>query len=256
MHILPVIDLLDGLVVRAVAGARARYRPIRSRLSADADPVGVAAALLELAPFAAVYVADLDAIVQGGSRRNLEVLQRLGAVLGRRGVRELWLDAGRAGWLGELAAQLAPTGLALLPVVGSESLADGERPEDLPGLSATADFVLSLDHRSGNFIGPPGLERDAQRWPRRVLAMELAGVGMRRGPALELLAALSERAAAAEREDIELYAGGGVRDAADLHRLAAGGVAGALLATALHDGSLDAAALRPLLGEPHARAGA
>lgn len=96
MHILPVIDLLDGQVVRAVAGERARYRPVRSRLAGDADPVAVAAALLELAPFAAVYVADLDAIAGDGSPRNLDSLQRLGAVLGRRGVGELWLDAGRA----------------------------------------------------------------------------------------------------------------------------------------------------------------
>lgn len=36
-----------------------------------------------------------------------------------------------------------------------------------------------------------------------------------------------------------------MRDAADLARLEADGVAGALVATALHDGSLDAAALRP-----------
>lgn len=247
MHILPVIDLLDGQVVRAVAGERERYRPVRSRLTDDADPVAVAAALLELAPFPAVYVADLDAIVRDGSRRNLASLQRLGAVLGRRGVRELWLDAGRAAWTGELAAQLAPQGVTLLPVIGSESLVAGEPAQD--AAAARADCALSLDHRGGTFIGPPGLERDARRWPRRVLAMELAGVGMRRGPPLELLAALRSRAREAGRKDIELYAGGGVRDAADLRRLDAEGVAGALVATALHDGRLDAAALRPLFAK-------
>ncbi len=239
MHILPVIDLLDGQVVRAVAGERARYRPVRSRLAGDADPVAVAAALLELAPFAAVYVADLDAIAGDGSPRNLDSLQRLGAVLGRRGVGELWLDAGRAAWTGELAARLAARGVALVPVTGSESLAAGEQP------SVPSAGILSLDHRAGSFIGPPGLELDARRWPRRVLAMELAGGGMRRGPPRELLAALRGRARAAGRDDIALYAGGGVRDAADLARLEADGVAGALVATALHDGSLDAAALRP-----------
>ena len=243
MHILPVIDLLDGQVVRAVAGERARYRPVRSRLAGDADPVAVAAALLELAPFSAVYVADLDAIVQEGSRRNFTSLQRLGSVIGRRGVRELWLDAGRAAWTGELDAHLAAQGVKLLPVTGSESLAEGE-PLPVP-----PQGILSLDHRGGRFIGPPGLERDATRWPRRVLAMELAGVGMRRGPPLELLAALRERARAVGREDVALYAGGGVRDADDLRRLEESGVAGALVATALHDGRLDAGALRPFFGK-------
>ncbi len=243
MRILPVIDLLDGQVVRAVAGERERYRPVRSRLADDADPVAVTAALLELAPFAAVYVADLDAITRDGSRRNLEPLRRLGAVLGRRGVRELWLDAGRGAWSGELAAQLAPQGVALVPVIGSESLAEGEQHTVPP------QCILSLDYRGGRFLGPPGLECDARRWPRRVLAMELAGVGMRRGPPLELLAALRSRACEAGRKDIELHAGGGVRDAADLRRLDAEGVAGALVATALHDGRIDAAALRPFFGK-------
>ncbi|MBK6400471.1 MAG: hypothetical protein IPF74_00305 [Rhodocyclaceae bacterium] len=246
MRILPVIDLLDGHVVRAVAGERARYRPVRSRLAVDADPVAVCAALLELAPFAAVYVADLDAITRDGSRRNVDALLRLGAVVRRRGVRELWLDAGRAAWTGELAAHLAALGVELVPVIGSESLAEDERPRDLA--AAHTDFALSLDYRAGAFIGPPALARAAHLWPRRVLAMELAGVGMRRGPPLELLATLRERAKAAGRADVELHAGGGVRDAADLRRLETAGVAGALVATALHDGSLDAVALRPHFG--------
>ena len=231
MRILPVIDLLDDHVVRAVAGERARYRPVRSRLAVDADPVAVCAALLELAPFAAVYVADLDAITRDGSRRNVDALLRLGAVVRRRGVRELWLDAGRAAWTGELAAHLAALGVELVPVIGSESLAEDERPRDLA--AAHTDFALSLDHRAGAFIGPPAPARAAHLWPRRVL---------------ELLATLRERAKAAGRADVELHAGGGVRDAADLRRLETAGVAGALVATALHDGSLDAVALRPHFG--------
>lgn len=246
MHILPVIDLLDGRAVHAVAGERARYRPVHSRLAPDAYPSAVAAALLELAPFPALYVADLDAITQEGSRRNITVLQRLGAVLGRRGVRELWLDAGRAAWTGELATVFAAQGVTLRPVIGSESLAEDAPPADLAG--AGAGKVLSLDHRAGGFLGPPALAHTAQCWPRRVLVMELAGVGMRGGPPLELLAALRARALAAGRGDIALYAGGGVRDAGDLARLEAAGAAGALVATALHDGRLDAGALRPFFG--------
>lgn len=247
MRLLPVIDLRDGQAVRAVAGERERYRPVYSRLSPDADPLSVGVSLFDLAPFGAIYVADLDAIMLAGSRRNLETLQALGTALARRGLRELWLDAGRAAWTGELAAHLAAKGMVLRRVVGSESLAEGEQPQDLAG--AGVDWVLSLDHRAGEFIGPPALAHAARTWPRQVLAMELAGVGMRRGPPLQLLAALSDRATAAGRADIELFAGGGVRDADDLTRLETMGVTGALVATALHDGRLDAAALRPFFGK-------
>ncbi len=242
MRILPVLDLRDGLAVHAVAGARERYRPLRSPLVADASPTAAAAALLELAPFAAFYVADLDAITADGSRRNFAVLRELGVLLGRRGVRELWLDAGRAAWIGELAAALSGAGVRLLPVIGSESLAAGERPRQLA--PAGRPHALSLDHRGGAFIGPRGLDFDAAGWPPRVLAMELSGVGTRGGPPLALLAALRRRALEAGRADIAFYAGGGVRDAADLEQLASAGAAGALVATALHDGSLGAAALR------------
>ena len=46
--------------------------------------------------------------------------------------------------------------------------------------------------------------------------------------------------------DVELLAGGGVRDAADLRALADAGAAGALVATALHGGAIDADELRAL----------
>ena len=39
--------------------------------------------------------------------------------------------------------------------------------------------------------------------------------------------------------ELELLAGGGVRDAADLRALAEAGAAGALVATALHSGAIE-----------------
>ena len=44
--------------------------------------------------------------------------------------------------------------------------------------------------------------------------------------------------------DVELVAGGGVRDAADLRALAGAGTCGALVATALHRGAIGADELR------------
>ena len=51
MRIIPVLDLMDGLVVRARFGDRASYRPIETPLSPDAQPLHVAAGLLRLFPF-------------------------------------------------------------------------------------------------------------------------------------------------------------------------------------------------------------
>src|SRR5258707_9046930 len=67
--IIPVLDLKGGAVVHARAGDRANYRPIATPLAASSAPAEVLAGLLALAPFRAVYVADLDAITGAGDHR-------------------------------------------------------------------------------------------------------------------------------------------------------------------------------------------
>ncbi len=71
--------------------------------------------------------------------------------------------------------------------------------------------------------------------------MTLARVGSGAGPDLARLAAI--RSVAGERE---IYAAGGVRDAVDLSALKAAGAAGALIATALHDGRIGRADLEAI----------
>jgi phosphoribosylformimino-5-aminoimidazole carboxamide ribotide isomerase len=244
MQILPVMDLLDGQVVRAVAGERWRYFPVRSGLTATAEPVSVARALLDLVPFSALYIADLDAITRGGSDRNFAVLADICAEAGRRGIGELWLDAGLASWLGSLTEKARSYGVNVVTVVGAESLAAASSLQSAGYLPGATDWVLSLDYRAGKFLGPAGLDDCAELWPGRVIVMELSAIGVGGGPALERLDIMALTARLAGRSDIAFFAGGGVRHADDLRTLAAHGAAGALVASALHDGHLDATAIR------------
>ena len=62
MNIIPAVDLQQGLVVRAVAGRRHAYRPLRSRLAADPASERGPRAQRRVWDFAELYVADLDAI--------------------------------------------------------------------------------------------------------------------------------------------------------------------------------------------------
>ena len=71
--------------------------------------------------------------------------------------------------------------------------------------------------------------------------LDLALVGSGEGPDVALLRELHDRF-----PDIELLAGGGVRHAGDLRALAAAGTSGALVATALHGGGIEAGELRAL----------
>lgn len=239
MRIIPVIDLLGGQVVRAVAGNRSAYRPIQSRLAASADPVAIAAALLDLAPFPTLYIADLDAIVNNGSDRNRPALMTLCTELLRGSGTELWLDAANAPWGAELVAAATGIGVRISLVTGSESLGHHE--------TVDSESVLSLDYRAGHFLGPADLEDDASAWPSRLIVMDLAAVGAAGGPALARIDTLMSRARNAGRDDIAFYAAGGVRDEADLDALAERNVRGVLVASALHDGRLDAETLAGFL---------
>ena len=73
---------------------------------------------------------------------------------------------------------------------------------------------------------------------KRFLVLDLAAVGSEGGPPLE-----AARAVIAGCPGAEVLVGGGIRDGKDLARLAGLGVHGALVATALHRGTIDRASL-------------
>ena len=238
MEIVPVIDLKAGQVVHAQGGRREAYAPVRSRLCAGSDPLDVVGGFLGLYPFATLYVADLDAIAgTGNNRPALERLRRAFPGLG------LWVDSGVAdeasarAWLAQGLGDL---------VVGSETQRDPDIIERLGDVAERA--ILSLDFRHDRFLGPPGLRAEARFWPSRVIVMTLGRVGSDRGPDLDLLAQIQAPAPA-----VRLFAAGGVRDVGDLTQLASRGVAGALVATALHLGRIDGAEIATAVAAPSRR---
>jgi HisA/HisF family protein len=227
MDVIPVIDVRHGVAVHARRGQRDQYKPLETPLARGSDPVAVARGLLSFFPFRSIYAADLDGIEGRGRHEGLAA--RLTAVL--PGV-EFWIDCG-------VTAAAARAGV--LPVVGSESLADDdlERLRKEPG----GLFALSLDFRGDSFVGPRALLEDAGLWPERVIVMTLARVGAGEGPDLQRVAAIGARAGARR-----VYAAGGVRHLADLKALRGAGAAGALVATALHAGTITAGDLIEIAG--------
>ena len=237
MEVIPVVDLMQGQVVRAQQGERDSYAPIESPLSLDSSPEAVLEGYFSIYPFSTLYVADLDAILGRGD--NSRVIERLGRQYPDT---DLWVDSGIAGaaagqaWLETRSAHL---------VIGSESQPDMSAL-DLTRVGEWAvRIILSLDFRGDTFLGPPELLEAPGRWPERLVTMTLSRVGSNQGPDLSRLADIQSRAAGKK-----VYAAGGVRGPADLVMLAENGVAGALVASALHDGRIGLAdieaAIRPL----------
>ena len=240
MRVIPVIDLKGGVAVHAVRGDRERYRPLRSRIAAGPDPVHLTRAVRERFGVDELYVADLDAI--GGGAGSADVV----AALAREA--RVMVDAGTAA--ATAVAQLLELGVARV-VIGTESLPGAEAFRRLRAALPDAPLVLSLDLRGGRLLSPDpalsglaavdALARLADAGAREAIVLDLTRVGSGAGPDVALLGELHARF-----PDVELLAGGGVRDAADLRALAGAGTSGALVATALHGGAIEADELRAL----------
>ena len=230
MQAIPVIDLMGGEVVGARMGDRASYRPLESQLASTSDPVSIVRGLLAVYPFPTLYVADLDAIQSNGD--NFPALRRIRAEFPTL---QMWVDNGAA----DFAALEALIGADLgVPVIGSESQRDSVLIARRQG---SRRIVLSLDFRGDAFQGPAEILAEPALWPSRIIVMTLARVGSGAGPDLARLAEINALA-----NGCEIYAAGGVRDAADLSALKAAGASGVLIATALHERRIVAADLEVL----------
>ncbi len=225
MDVIPVIDLMGGVVVRARMGERDAYQPITTPLSPTSDPVDVVRGLLSVHPFATLYAADLDAIRRNGD--NLSELRRIRSAFPAL---RLWIDNGAAD---EAALEAVLSAGLGAPVIGSESQCDCALIETH---RKSPFVVLSLDFRGREFQGPAGILNNSLLWPQRIIVMTLTRVGSDAGPELAQIAVIQSVAGARQ-----VYAAGGVRDAADLAALRSVGVAGVLIASALHERRLTRA---------------
>ena len=245
MEIIPVLDLARGVAVHARAGDRAAYQPVRSVLLPDGagDPVALIRAFRERLGAGRCYLADLDAIT-GGAVQSA-VLRRLADLEGAS-AGPLLVDAGAHS--PDRALELLSCGASEV-VVGLETLrafADLEAVIDSIG---TSRVVFSLDLRMGGAIvdsgvgsagdftaDPLGLAAQAiEAGATCLLVLDLGRVGTGRGVDLGLLEQLRRRF-----PRVRLLAGGGVGGRRDLERMRDAGCDGALVASALHDGSVTA----------------
>ncbi|WP_415880531.1 HisA/HisF-related TIM barrel protein [Methylomonas sp. TEB] len=224
MQIIPVIDLKDGLVVHAAGGDRSRYQPIHytSSICDSSEISQVVTSLLKLYPFPKFYIADLDAI--GGQGNHDEIIDNLFSQYPNK---EFWLDKGSS----YQALAATNRGINCKPVIGTES-------QRLPVSLKNTDLILSLDFKHNQVLGHPGWLESPELWPDTNVVMTLDLVGSNQGPDFAKLSRLCQ-----DHPDKHFVAAGGVRNVKDLMRLKTIGITAVLLASALHNGSIDAAML-------------
>jgi phosphoribosylformimino-5-aminoimidazole carboxamide ribotide isomerase len=193
------------------------------------DAVTLARAYAELG-VGELYVADLDAI--GGAPLQSAIIQEVGRV-----VTPLWVDAAVSS---TDAAHACVTLGATRVVVGLETLSSWTSLREICEAVERERVAFSLDLRDGMPLGALGSDAPAVLAARAVdagaaaiIVLDLARVGRSGGLDVDLLGRVRKASAGTM-----LVAGGGVRDAGDLARLADAGCDAALVATALQSGAL------------------
>lgn len=247
MQLIPVLDLMGGVVVRGIAGQRDRYEPNRSRLVDSDDPVATCRAFIDRFAPEWIYVADLDAIL--GKAPQQEVLRQL-----RRQNVSLAVDAGVDS--PSAAEPLLEAGIERI-IVGLETLPDFSLLEAFVSRFGAERITFSLDLKSGQPLKTwPGLTtaenlvRAALKCGvRHLIVLDLAGVGRFQGVGTvglcRRIRGFSESEATEpqsvrphSREPLTIWTGGGVRSIDDLRELAREPIDGVLIASALHEGQI------------------
>lgn len=217
-QLIPVIDLKDGYVVHAKAGNRSEYQAIHlySKLVKESSIDVVIAAFKQIYSFKTFYIADLNAISNQGNHQAL-----ISSTLAKNTEYDFWIDAGKQ------QGKHAQDRSNYMTVYGTEV-----QESELETMCANE--ILSLDFKQGEKLGPENWFLNDSSWPEQIIIMNLDYVGSDKGPDLSKLSGYVKK-----YPDKKIYAAGGVRNNSDLEQLKHTGVAGVLLASALHLRNLD-----------------
>jgi phosphoribosylformimino-5-aminoimidazole carboxamide ribotide isomerase len=228
VRIIPVADLMNGIVVHAVGGQREKYKPLQSTLVSTPDPLALALAFERLG-LKELYIADLDAICSKG--RNLGQVESIASNTKMK----LMVDAGfsRAdeveGYIEKGADKI---------VLATETLRSFD---EVSRVIAKYDVrvVGSIDLKFGEVIAgsramrlprPELIRRFEASGASEILLLSLDRVGSTRGPDYTILKEALTHA------NVPVLVGGGVKDITDVRRLRKQGASGVLIATAFHEG--------------------
>ena len=232
LKVIPVIDVLNGIVVHAVRGNRSEYKPLQSVLSPSVDAIEVATAF-KLHGFSTLYLADIDAIqgktpafdfysciVQMGFDLMVDV-----------GVTDVWV-----------AKNLINCGVSKV-IVGTETLQSKVSLQKIVAQVGTDKIIVSFDVKNDKVLTHPVFDGSTDLLElfetfqsigvSEFMLLDLTRVGSNEGVNAELLKKCSDVL------DCGIYVGGGIRSVDDLLKLKELNVLGVLFATALHLGNIN-----------------
>jgi phosphoribosylformimino-5-aminoimidazole carboxamide ribotide isomerase len=232
MKIIPVLDLMKGVVVHAIKGERENYQPVQSILTSSPDPLEVARVLKKETNCHEFYIADLDAIQDKGHNRD-----EIGKIADHLDV-DLWVDAG----IGDVkSAQSLVAAGADVVIIGSETLTSLEELRHFAESMTCEQVIFSLDMAGGRVLSCAkalkgmepleALELLTAEGIERFILLTLDVVGSGNGPDRSLFTQAKHNF-----PGHTFVAGGGVKTRDQLQSLSDIGTSSVLVATSLHNG--------------------
>jgi phosphoribosylformimino-5-aminoimidazole carboxamide ribotide isomerase len=238
MRIIPVLDLLHGQAVHAIKGERAHYQPVKSVLCDSSDPLILARAFRDRLGLREIYVADLDAIQGFNCPSHRDVI----AALAHQEKMDVIIDAGISDI--DCAQRWMDHGVRKV-IIGSETLRDLQTLQAIPCRIRRDSLIFSLDLRSGNILSQcaslaamtpfEALELLQESGWKEIILLDLGRVGSGTGTDSLLAVRAFERF-----PNLQFLVGGGIAKPEELMSLRSAGIAGVLVATALHAGTIGA----------------
>lgn len=243
-RVIPALDLKDGIVVQGMKGEREKYQPIKSVLTNSAEISAVLTAFCKQLELKEFYVADLDAIMSSGQKNQLALIpfkdksefQSLSYMI----------DAGISNAASAVKVFAAGADKA---VIGTETLVSLEALRELIKAWGSDKLIISIDMKDTKVLSPfqeiawltpyQAIPKMREIGIQHFILLELAKVGTGSGLDKEVILKCLEACQDNGYSTSTLILGGGVSGYEDLKWLADNGIAGAIVASALHNGTIN-----------------
>ena len=233
--IIPVVDIQNGTVVRAVAGNREDYRVLTNPMFNSTSLNRIIEILLHLSRSKALYVANLNGI-SGDASYNYILYE----IFTKFKHTEIWLDNGfkdleefklfKKNYLKwcDFNGDLSYFEKNLVPVFGTETISDDLAYEKI--FSTLKGAVLSIDKKNNAILGLVKINSIFKLLPDRVILMNLDKVGTNSGPDVDWLRNMVNR-----NSSVQFFGAGGLRDKEDYKNISSSGAAGWLVSSSIFD---------------------
>ena len=232
MDIIPVIDILDNQVVKAIKGDRGNYESISYKLYNSIDPRDIIDQIIRKYSPKILYVADLDAIMH--NKINSKLYDN---ILSSFPKTDFWIDSGLK------KIKLKKKYRNYYPVFCSEKSKGYEFTSN-----KFNNCVCSFDFME-KYIGSKAIYRQQRANPSKIILMDLTQVGSKNNINYKLARRFIRK------NNHEYYIAGGIKSIFDIKRAKYFGASGVLVSTMIHQNRITKNMIQKEKTSSNSRAG-